>query len=292
MKRILFSPIGLVTILAVPVLLFSFYIGTLDVEPNFESSDPSVRRNRTQSIGGIDRPVSDIAAKRTSINSKQPPSGDNQKIEHTFGKDICPKLPRLTKGQNKQMDSVIEAIETGNYPERLSPFHTPSPFDVEAWRADNSIFRSVDQSATAAIRAKAKEKLVAFEEENNDSPYLDIAEPGRIYDVAQPASDVAPLTTASSSYFEVADGEAIRVSVQTEASGVATFTAFGVGEFDNGLTTITLEADEDGVASATYVTSTGSELTDIVAGSPMRSGTVRFTLRRTFTVPPTTLPSE
>jgi hypothetical protein len=284
MKRFLFTPVGLMAVLSVPVLLFSWYIATRDFEGPFDSSDPSSRRSRSASTGGVERPLSDISAERKlarSSSDSKPTGADNERIQHQFGKVTCPRVPMLAKGQNPQMDSVIEAMETKKYPERLSPLIQPVPFDIDAWRDDPKVYQYQDQSAvSSAQQTQSGFRLVSLQSSSGE--YLDIAEPGRIYDVAQPVEQVKPLTTASASNFEMFDGEAVRLGVKTEPFGVATFTAFGVGRFDNGLLTMTVQADENGIATAIYVTSTGPELSEVVAGSPMTSGTVRFTLKRLF----------
>jgi hypothetical protein len=144
---------------------------------------------------------------------------------------------------------VLEAIKEKRNFERLSPWLPPTPFDKEEW-------------------AKRPET------------YLNVVEPGRAFDVAQPAEGVEPLKSASQTYFQMKEGEAVRIAAKTEPKAPVSFTLFGNGKFDNGLGSITVQADDTGVATAVYVGLTTSR-PSIVAGSPVASGTVRYRLNVT-----------
>ncbi len=71
--------------------------------------------------------------------------------------------PKVPVDANPQVKSVVEALKTGKHPERVSSLITPKPFDQAAYLADSNA-------------------------------YLNVVEPGRIWQVAQPGKGVPRLT--------------------------------------------------------------------------------------------------
>ncbi len=57
-------------------------------------------------------------------------------------------------------------------------------------------------------------------------------------------------------------------------------TIFGTGSFANGTGAITVAADDAGLATAVF-TNRSTDRSDILAGSPTSSGTIRFNVRVT-----------
>lgn len=239
------SPVLLAALAAGPLLLFGWYVSAFRSSPELLDTDPTVSRNRTREVGGIQRPLSDI-----TVNSVRRSARDEMDLRssveysRTFGLVTCPKTPVMTPRVNPQMDSVIEAVEKREHFERISPWVKPTAFDAELWKKDSSV-------------------------------YLSVAEPGRVFEVAQPAEGVAPLTNASSVYGELREGELVRVSAKTTPNSPVTFTLFGNGKFDNGIGTVTVAADDQGVATTVYVGTTSARA-EVLAGSPTSSGTVRY----------------
>lgn len=253
MKPLRSNPLLLALAISVPLLLFGWYAATRPPGVQFTTVDATIPRNRTIEVGGISRPASDLMYGRGRSRGATQAASDSGKDKHlelTFGIVTCPKVPVLTEGVNPQMDSVIEAARTGRYPERLSPMHSARPFDTVAWKANPEAYL-------------------------NDY-YLTIAEPGRIYDVKQPGEDVPVLSNAGTGYAELREGESVRLVAKTLPGAPVTFTNFATGIFQNGLPTVTVAADADGLARAIYTGVTGPASADIVAGSPVASGTVRY----------------
>jgi hypothetical protein len=143
--------------------------------------------------------------------------------------------------------SVIEALNTGTHPERLSVAHAPAPFDP-----------------------------VAFAK--NPQAYLDIVEPGRVFQPAKPASDVPSLMAIADHRQRIRQGEQAELAVKGAPLGPVTFTSLDLGTFaENGLASVTVRADEHGEARVRLVAGPGTdgEIRTLVA-SPMASGTIRF----------------
>ena len=154
--------------------------------------------------------------------------------------------PPIT-ADNPQVRSAFEALKQGaNHPERLSPFIAPKPFDAVAYKA-------------------------------NPQAYLDVAEPGRVFQSKPFAPGVAAIQPVSPYFQDVKQGESIELAVKVAPGAPVTFTSFDCGSFDNGLTTRTVAADAAGVARVKFLGMPGTVLeTNILAASPMTSGQVRF----------------
>ena len=75
-------------------------------------------------------------------------------------------------------------------------------------------------------------------------------------------------------------GESVFLRVIAEPKMPVTFLSPRFGEFENRLRTITVAADEQGLASAKFTATSGTHgIVDITAASPTSSGEVSFRLR-------------
>lgn len=154
--------------------------------------------------------------------------------------------PTVRPDANANVASVAEATRTGKFPERLSPLMAPKAFDPSAFAA-------------------------------NPQAYLDIIEPGRVFQSAAPGLDVPVLRSKATASFEIPTGGACTLAVITAPRSPVTFTALDLGTFPNSLTSITVQADEQGEASTVYSAS-GGVIADaqILVGSPGASGQIKF----------------
>ena len=154
--------------------------------------------------------------------------------------------PTVRPDANANVASVAEAVRTGKFPERLSPMIAPKPFDHAAFAA-------------------------------NPQAFLDVVEPGRSFQTAEPGVDVPVLSPKGSASFKIPVGGACTLMVITRPGYPVTFTGLDLGTFVNSLTSITVQADDQGVASAVYSAS-GGVIADaqVLAGSPGASGQVKF----------------
>ncbi len=149
---------------------------------------------------------------------------------------------------NPQTKSVQEALKTHAYPERL----------------------------TAMIQPTSKFDKAKFDASPTD--FLNLVEPGRVFLTAEPGSNVPQLKPSTPTYVQIKQGESTKLTVVSAPNYPVTFTSFDMGKFlENELNSVTVKADKDGVASATFSGSSGT-LNDVrvLAGSPMASGQVRF----------------
>lgn len=153
--------------------------------------------------------------------------------------------PAIT-ADNAQVRSALEALKDGKHPERLNPLVAPKSFDATAYKAD-------------------------------PKAYLDVAEPGRVFQSKPAAPGVARIEPVSPYWQQVKQGDSIELAVKAAPGYPVTFTSFDCGSFGNGLTTQTVEADSAGIARVKFLGVPGTVLeANILASSPMTSGQASF----------------
>jgi hypothetical protein len=132
-------------------------------------------------------------------------------------------------------------------PQRLSPHAGVAPFDAEAFERD-------------------------------PDAYLSRIEPARCYQTAKPGPDVPPLDVGGSLRAQVTWGDAVVLWTRTVPRAPVTFTAFQGGYFkENGVASVTVRADAQGLASAHYAVDAGiTGDVNVIAGSPVAVGAQRF----------------
>lgn len=154
---------------------------------------------------------------------------------------------------------------------------------VGGMRADaNANVASVSRAAREGRKERLSASIVppAFDHEafeRDPRAYLDTVAPGRIYQTAKPGREVPALVPAGPDSFDVAPGGEAELAVRTRPRAPVTFTSVNMGSFSNGLTSITVRADAEGVARATFIASKGTLYeVSILAASPLASGRVAF----------------
>jgi hypothetical protein len=117
--------------------------------------------------------------------------------------------------------------------------------------------------------------------EAHPKEYLAQVIPARAMQTAEPAADVPALRMQSQARAAIATGEVAPLWVKGEPGAPVTFTTFDGGTFkENGLTSVTVQANANGLAVAHYTAGPGiGGDINIVAGSPLSSGTQRFFIR-------------
>jgi hypothetical protein len=147
--------------------------------------------------------------------------------------------------------SVVEAAQSGEHPERLNALVPARPFDRAAFEAD-------------------------------PQGYLNVVEPGRVWQTADGAEGVKTLAAVGVAYKEVDPGGSVLLEVEGEAGAPVTFTSLDMGAFENKLASITVRAGGDGVARAVFTATSGTvNMVNILAGSPLAVGQAKFVVRVT-----------
>ena len=156
------------------------------------------------------------------------------------------KTPAVT-ADNAQVRSTLAALAAPrSHPERLNPRMAPAAFDA------------------AAYAAKPQE-------------YLDVAEPGRVFQTKPAGPGVTAIAPVSPYWQDVKQGDSIELAVKAVPGAPVTFTSFDAGAFGNGLTTQTVRADGAGLATVRFLGVPGTvNESNILAASPLTSGQVRF----------------
>jgi len=176
------------------------------------------------------------------VATAEPSSAPLTRDPHDYGQ-TQPVRPDANPGAA----SVAEALATKTHPERLSPLIAPKPFDLVAYQRD-------------------------------PAAYLNLVEPGRVFQVAQPAADVQRIQAHGPVQARIPQGGSVPLQVQAPAGMPVTFTSFDLGRFaENQLTSITVAADERGLAHATLVGAPGTTgEVNILAACPVTSGQITF----------------
>ncbi|MBA3685763.1 MAG: hypothetical protein H0W72_11060 [Planctomycetes bacterium] len=154
----------------------------------------------------------------------------------------------LDERAQAQIASVREALANRSHPERLSPLVAPAAFDRAAWDRD-------------------------------PEAYLRVIEPGRVYQTAQPGKDVPVLVPIGPVLARIRALSSTTLAVRAPAGAPVSWTSGDLGAFENRLTSITVRANDQGVAAVTFTASPGtSALAHVLVGSPLATGQVHFTV--------------
>jgi hypothetical protein len=139
----------------------------------------------------------------------------------------------------------------------------------------------------AAQRAEAASRSAAFRADDFDpatyakdrAAYCAKVVPGRIWQLAQPGLEVPALRPATSRGQSVAPGGSVDLAVQAVPQAPVTFLSQGLGSFENGQVSITVQADATGRATASFTATPGTvAYADVMAACPLTSGQVMFTI--------------
>jgi hypothetical protein len=250
-KRFLFVGLGLaaLVILLVSLSLLRPPAQQATVSEKKET-DPQARTEEAQEA----QPAKEEGA--TSAGTKAP---EQKPAAKEAGKDLPEELKSAVFNPGRaqtvppnatpQAASVAEALKQKNHPERLSALIAPKPFDRAAFERD-------------------------------PESYLKTIEPGRVFQCAQPGENVPVLRAEGSRDFRIEQGGSVKLAVKGAPRSPVTFNSFDMGTFsESKLNTVTVRADEQGVASVTFVATPGAiNVANILAASPLASGQVKFAI--------------
>ncbi len=249
--KVLLPAIGAMGLLA--LVAFAIHARRNKVElPHADGA--AVPRNgpRMVNVGGVERRQRDPRA----VAAMAP---QQEQIEQFIAKvnarnndpnkePIEPPNKPLRKGMSANIDSVIEAYQSGENPERISPMFVPKPFDLASYQ-------------------------------RNPQAYVDVLEPGRAWQSLPPGPDVKSIGT-NQEVHKMKPKESVRLRARAVPKAPVTFTSTDLGAFENDLASITVIAGEDGWASAVLTATPGTEGdVNVSAASPMTSGRLVFRVR-------------
>ena len=204
-------------------------------------------------VGGVDRPRRDIdssASEKSSDNVTGDQAEDPSKAPSVATVAPFARIgvaPRLRGDENAEVAGLMAELKSPEGAKSArSTFFAPEEFDVQSYQA-------------------------------NPAEYLTRIRPARVFYPAQPGPDVKPIATESRSFQQVLQGEKVVLRVKADPGSVIAFYTPQTGRFDNLLSSYTVAADENGIATATWLATTGSYgINDILAASPVHSGQLQF----------------
>ena len=148
----------------------------------------------------------------------------------------------ITKGEtNLRALSVLEARTTKSFPERLSLYHKPKPFNLDAWKKD-------------------------------ESAYLNVVEPGRIDQMADISAPSIEAIGSRSRKIKVCT--VLPVQFKAAPNSPVSLVVTRGGIFTESKTNaVTVKSDKNGIATVHYYATRGTvHQTEIMAASPMNFG--------------------
>jgi len=114
----------------------------------------------------------------------------------------------------------------------------------------------------------------------NPKTYLDKIRPGRVFKPKQPGQGVRPIAAESNRFVTILQNESVNLIIQASPNAPVTFYTPDGGEFGNRLKSISIAANENGIAEVTYRAVSGvAGLIEILGASPLHSGQVKFTVK-------------
>jgi len=173
-----------------------------------------------------------------------------QKAEPKYSKDPFDygKSPDVPLATNVQTQALATALRKKSNPELFSPLAEPAQFDADAYR-------------------------------KNPKAYLDSPMPSRAQFPAQPEKNVRRISVAGQTRLRIKQSGSVLLRVQSEPNFPVTFTSYDLGKFSNELTTISVEANSEGIAETRFFGTPGTvDNVRILCASPVCSGQVSFTV--------------
>jgi hypothetical protein len=187
---------------------------------------------------GPDRATEPVAAASPTISPDSSPNSTPESSGPTLESTAVPG------DTNPNVASVVEAQRSGLHPERLTPFIAPAAFDPAAFA-------------------------------KNPQAYLDVVEPGRIWLTAESGPAVTPLSTEQTDHIRIPYLGSTTLTVRAVPLAPVTFTVLDGGMLPNHLGSMTVRADDQGLASTVYTATPGTvDDVQVLAGSPLAAGTV------------------
>lgn len=225
-------------------------------KPDSETTDKDtskLRKDLPAAAATVRRPVTDLTSQfeRSGTNrSKDDKSEPFSEVDLHGGETAT--LPSDTSPASTR--AVAAAVDRQDQPQRYA--------------AVSSLLANVDRFDPRRFESDASYR----------QDYLADALPARVFETAEPGDGVPVLQPVSANYQTIRQGEAVELAVVGEPGMPVSFTSTDLGQFaDNGLTSITVQADDGGVATTTFTAGAGTiNEVNILAGGPATAGQVKF----------------
>lgn len=203
-------------------------------------------------VGDIERPARDIAfgasasKQRQTKKSPLPDPGRAPFLKGNENSQVAGLMQEVTQAEGAAPQDIVKNRELRA---AKSSLFLPEPFDAKKYA-------------------------------ENPEAYLNQIRPGRVFQPAQPGPDVTRLTALSKPFVKVLQSESVQLRVKADPGAPVAFHTSQTGNFENLLKSITVAANDEGIASATFTLGPGTlGLVDVLAASPVHSDQVRFTFK-------------
>lgn len=242
--------LGLVLIGALSFMLLQSNRKTSD-SSNSANGKQQHKANQKTKKPVVDKSKAKIASDPLSIDREnKEENGPEEDPEETEIKNPWGNTPVVSADATPQTKAFAEIVRSEKGLSRLSAIGDVETFDAGRYQKDAGYRKA----------------------------YLSRPVGARVFAPAQPGSAVSHIKRTSPRYVRLIQGETAILKVKSVPSMPVTFSSFDLGRFQKSqLTTVTVEADEKGVATATFESPQGSagDIT-VVAASPVATGQVRF----------------
>lgn len=217
--------------------------GSVSTPDAISSGESIAQKDNKAVVGAVSK-----NSEKTQGGSKLAETENPKKSDDPFDYG---KTPPVKGGANENVKSVVEAVRSKKNPERLSVLINPKPFDPEAYL-------------------------------QNPQFYLNTIEPARAHTPKQPGKGVVRISPLGETRAQIKQNGSVLLRVKAHPKFPVAWTSHDGGKFSNELNSITVEADENGIAEARFFGAPGTiEDVHIVCASPMCSGQVRYTINVT-----------
>ena len=218
---------------------------------------------------------SNNSAERDQVNSKEKPK------EIPAGWTVEGGVPRPISDTRRLRDARPKQTPKGYHP-------GGSPAVKKDANANAKSIYAARQNKKLQYRFTSMQPAPKFdrkEYQSNPQKYLDEVVPGRMNQSLPPSRDVVPIKRVGKYIYDnVLQGESVKLRVQVEKNMPVTFQSNRLGQFENQLSTMTVAANDDGIAEVDFKLSGGTrDSIDVRATSPVHSHDARWLIN---VVPP------
>lgn len=231
--KLIIAILGGICVVALTVVLLNGQAHVVDKEVTEEKATAD---NAT--VEPVDKPsVEEIIDNQGAVSG---PSGYDPGNPETHTATQHPYL--ITQGEtNPRALSILEARTTKQFPERLSLYHKPKPFDLKTWKKD-------------------------------ETAYLNVVEPGRIDQMADQSAPSIERVGSRSQRMQVCT--VLPVQFKAKPNSPVSLVVTRGGIFTESKTNaVTVKSNAEGIATAHYYATRGTvHQTEIMAASPMNFG--------------------
>ncbi len=195
----------------------------------------------------VNRATAQVANELNQVTAEEPGAKPvttgKVEVELTAG-----RFPLVDPTTNRQARQILEAQSQPELSYRLSPVVEARPFDQASYARDRQA-------------------------------YLDEIEPGRVFQGPGVEAKASQIETTSPMFQRLEQGRSIVLKVSAPAGAPVTFVTLDGGAFENELGSISVAADDEGIARSVFTATTGviAEV-NILAGSPLCTGQLHFRL--------------